>query len=1079
MAISDNSDNPQIRSRLRPAYAGAKHRLRAGRRLLVKAVGFTAFIIISAALILFNIVLVWVATGPRDLSKALPYFESALAGSDAAYTVKVTEGMLLWDGWRHPIDIRLRGVNIYTREGQRFAVFPDISVGVDVLSLAMGRVALDSLEVRRPVISLFQGENGEISFGFPAQEGPPAPPEPGGTALTASMAGFFEGEGPPALRKLRRLAISGADVSVGNLAQGVFLKARDVNITMQRGRRTAAFTMRADLPRAAEAAAPARVAADLKLRKGVFEGKLRVQAVQPSLFAPLFKDKGIAAALQFPVTGWADVRLSKKGELQGARYLLHAGSGIFASDMLEEPLAIQQAQIEGVLRGTSELDIDRLGIDFWNYAVQGTAQLRMTDKGPGIQARLVASGVPISHVRRFWPVALAPVSRDWVVSNIRGGHAREASLLVDIPPDAPDDLPDEAIRASVRVENTEVQALPGHPPVTGITGVVNIGVKTLEALLEKGSVYTATKATNARVYIADLTLDNPLIEVSFDADAPAADVIEFLSRPPAQHAQHLGLDKATGRGSATGHVKLGFYYFAPSGREDDMGVDYNVQVKVKDIVQPGFLGKFDVQGASGDLTVENSGLHFIGSGTGNEVPAKADVAYFFKPQEGVDTKLTVNARAPVTALPRFGYPELPFLSGMLGIEATLEQGPEVDRAKAKIDLTDATVEWPKLAWHKPAGNAATLEARSEKKDGVLHVPELSYSAPKGEKAQGRLVFGPKMDAVSEVELTGLNVEPHRLKKLFYAEIPGGFRLEATGERLDISGFMGGGEEGGEGGGEGSGGGHSFEHFPAAELSLDIEELTLGKERKLYNVSGTLQCGEHCFRADIRGNTANSQPFDFIIKSDQGGRLLSITAADTGAFLHALNIYDNMKGGGLSLTGRFDDSRATSPLQGRASVSEHKIQNAPVLTKLISLASLTGIFDTLGGEGITFKRLNAPFVLENDVITLTDVKTHGSAMGLTADGTITFPERKWDIRGTIVPSYTLNTVLGNVPILGDVITGGGEGVFGARYSIKGAGDDIDVSVNPLSMLTPGFLRGLFEVIEEPPKKEEKKEKKKDF
>ena len=67
-------------------------------------------------------------------------------------------------------------------------------------------------------------------------------------------------------------------------------------------------------------------------------------------------------------------------------------------------------------------------------------------------------------------------------------------------------------------------------------------------------------------------------------------------------------------------------------------------------------------------------------------------------------------------------------------------------------------------------------------------------------------------------------------------------------------------------------------------------------------------------------------------------------------------------------------------------------------------------------------------------------------------------------GTIVPAYTINSLLGNIPLLGRVFTGSeGSGIFAATYKIEGPVDDPSVSVNPLSMLAPGFLRNLVEGI----------------
>ena len=50
----------------------------------------------------------------------------------------------------------------------------------------------------------------------------------------------------------------------------------------------------------------------------------------------------------------------------------------------------------------------------------------------------------------------------------------------------------------------------------------------------------------------------------------------------------------------------------------------------------------------------------------------------------------------------------------------------------------------------------------------------------------------------------------------------------------------------------------------------------------------------------------------------------------------------------------------------------------------------------------------------------------------------------------------------MPLLGAILSGGeGEGVFAITFTLSGDADDPDIFVNPLSLLTPGFLRNVFE------------------
>jgi hypothetical protein len=55
----------------------------------------------------------------------------------------------------------------------------------------------------------------------------------------------------------------------------------------------------------------------------------------------------------------------------------------------------------------------------------------------------------------------------------------------------------------------------------------------------------------------------------------------------------------------------------------------------------------------------------------------------------------------------------------------------------------------------------------------------------------------------------------------------------------------------------------------------------------------------------------------------------------------------------------------------------------------------------------------------------------------------------------------NSILGNFPFLKDIFVGEeGGGVFAINYTLVGPLDDPVVTVNPLSVMAPGFLRKLF-------------------
>ena len=102
----------------------------------------------------------------------------------------------------------------------------------------------------------------------------------------------------------------------------------------------------------------------------------------------------------------------------------------------------------------------------------------------------------------------------------------------------------------------------------------------------------------------------------------------------------------------------------------------------------------------------------------------------------------------------------------------------------------------------------------------------------------------------------------------------------------------------------------------------------------------------------------------------------------------------------------------------------------------------------------------PFHLIGRRVQFVKARAAGPALGITAEGSVNLDDNSSSIAGTIVPSYTLNSVLGVIPLLGKILVPDGEGIFGITYKVSGPIDDPVVDVNPLSALTPGILRRMF-------------------
>ena len=146
------------------------------------------------------------------------------------------------------------------------------------------------------------------------------------------------------------------------------------------------------------------------------------------------------------------------------------------------------------------------------------------------------------------------------------------------------------------------------------------------------------------------------------------------------------------------------------------------------------------------------------------------------------------------------------------------------------------------------------------------------------------------------------------------------------------------------------------------------------------------------------------------------------------------------------------------------ISNFKIQEVPILAKLLSLASLQGIADILTGEGIRFTDLELKFSKQKNLTRIEEMYAIGPAVSILMDGYIE-NKKLISLRGTLVPATTINKSIASIPLLGKILVGDktGEGIFGVSFKIKGPPKDLTTSVNPIKTLTPRFITRTLEKI----------------
>ncbi len=186
----------------------------------------------------------------------------------------------------------------------------------------------------------------------------------------------------------------------------------------------------------------------------------------------------------------------------------------------------------------------------------------------------------------------------------------------------------------------------------------------------------------------------------------------------------------------------------------------------------------------------------------------------------------------------------------------------------------------------------------------------------------------------------------------------------------------------------------------------------------------------------------------------GRRVIDLESTDAGALLRFADVYSRMDGGQMSTV--MDPPSATNPAQlGRLSVRNFTVHDESQLEQAVSNGS------PLPRNNMFFSGLKVDFTRSAGRVALRDGVVRGPVLGGTIDGFIDYANDEVHLRGTLIPLYGANNLLGQLPVVGLFLGGEKEGLVGVTYEVVGKPGNPVLHVNPLSALAPGLLRKVFE------------------
>ncbi len=1033
---------------------------------------------VAAALSLIILALIgagaMLSQGPVSIAPLAPYLEDLLDDPSWRFRVRFKDAVLSWEGWQRKLDVRVVGARFVDRQGVDLILVPRMSIAFDTHALLAGQVRVVGLQLIEPRLRLLRHGDGHIEItnnegsdttaarrgiSFDLNKlGSPRRDNGNGDGVGVAMAAFGE---------LRELSVRGADLSLHDAISGLDLAVPSADLSLRQDAIGVAMRLSTRL-RIGQSEAALGISALYRDETAPIAAAMNFAEVDVAALAENIGSKGLEhlRGVKVVAAGSLDLSILPDGSIENMDFEIETGPGEILLPVLNSkamPLAAMAANGR-LSKNLTNLTLNGLHLDLGDgLAIRADGAWHRDGAGAiSLRGKGQFENVDMEKLRLYWPETLGVDARQWVFSHVHEGHVPQGSFSVDIRPGDLDLVRPRAgmVQLDWSFQDAAADYFGELPPLRNARGSGHVDAREFRLIVEQANA-GGLEIGEGRLHVAELAAKPAVLDVEFVAHGGVRQVLSLLDSKPLAFAQALAIKPENAAGLSATRAR---FHIPLSNALTLDQIGFSAATNIAELSLREMPGGYALTAGTFTLALEQDALKMSGKGAINGVPLQLSWKRGFRAAKGAPADhLTFHGLVAETQWKELGLLSMGRLQGAVNMAVTVDVYDNGTRRGAgRFDLTNATVDLNEIGWHKP--NAVPAEMKLTFQAGANGETVIDYweISGAGLAARGRAKLAAEA-GLQTLYSEDLALGASRLSVDMAVSPNGGYRLHLKGPSLDLRSFVpswwaGGRTDSGE---------------PPLELGLQIDQVLLTDGVVVQRVRGAgTRVDGRWLTANMRGVMAGGQPVGFTVRAASGGRRYTIVAGDAGGMARALGIYENAKGGNMYLDFLMPESAGAKvngegPIVGQLRADNFRVVKAPVLANLLTLGSLQGLGDMLNDKGIAFTRLNVPFTLQSGQLYIERARAVGPALALIATGDYGIEKQGLKFKGTIVPSYTINSVLGVIPILGDLLIGRkGEGVFAFTYKVGGDLIKPKVSVNLLSALAPGFLRRIVEGLDEP-------------
>ena len=702
--------------------------------------------------------------------------------------------------------------------------------------------------------------------------------------------------------------------------------------------------------------------------------------------------------------------------------------------MFTEPVAFAEGALDFRMRlSPFHIDIGQLVILDGDSRLQLSGSIAAGKNGWEASVDAGLNQIDRDRLLTLWPVAFAPKTRKWFQENVSTGHIFDIDAAARIRPDT-------APRIGLEFEfsDASVRYLKTLPLITGVSGYAALHDYVFSVAVEEGTVAApaggSVDLAGTSYRVLDTRQKPARGALALQGRSSITAALSLMSLPPFNILRNSPLPVDMAKGQAAFAAEVGFEMRKGLKPPD---IDYRATANLTDVASDIVVKGRKLTAKALSLAADPQGVEIGGPMSLGAAQMNATWRRKAGPDQVGKSEVSGSVSLNQAFLDEFAI-ALPNGTvsgdGKGAFQVQLATG-QTPRFQMTSDLEGIALRIAALGWSKSAEASGTLELAGAlgpvpSLDRVeLTAPGLSASNGQVQMAAGGGLHTARFE---RVKVGGWLDAPVRLTGRGRGAVPA---VAISGGTIDVrkAAF-------GAGGGQARGG----------PILLSLDRLIVSEGITLTGLRGDFDSASG-FGGTFSARVNSGAGIVGRVSPVANGTAIRLQSNDAGGVMRDAGVFKNAIGGSMDLTLRPRNERGG--YDGQLSVRETRVVRAPALTELLSAISIVGLLDQVNGPGIAFNQIDADFRLSPRAVTLTRSSATGPSLGVSLDGVYDLRTKQMDMQGVMSPVYFLNAI-------GQIFTRRGEGLFGFTFRLAGAADAPQVSVNPLSILTPGMFREIF-------------------